>query len=163
MISPANAQITFRQACARYATGITISTAIASDGTPHGFTANSFTSVSLEPPLVLICIDRKANIIDLFRTAKYFGINVLEASQQELSNRFAGRGQDRFESVNWNPGSHGVPLLEGALAHFECRLENVIEAGDHDIFIGEVLRSEFSDGDPLLYFKSRYGEISSAE
>ena len=162
MISPANAQITFRQACARYATGITISTAIASDGTPHGFTANSFTSVSLEPPLVLICIDRKANIIDLFRTAKYFGINVLEASQQELSNRFAGRGQDRFESVNWNPGSHGVPLLDGALAHFECRLENVIEAGDHDIFIGEIVAGDAGDGKPLMYYRGKYTGLAGA-
>ena len=155
MISTANAQITFRQACARYATGITIATTIASDGTPHGFTANSFTSVSLEPPLVLICIDRSANIIDQFRASKYFGINVLSASQEDLSNRFAIRGYDRFEGVNWTAGSTGVPLLEGALARLECGIEKIIEAGDHDIFIGRVLGAEYVEGEPLLYHMSR--------
>ena len=160
MISPANAQFTFRQACARYATGVTISTTMGADGTPQGFTANSFISVSLDPPLVLICIDRNANIVEHFRAANFFGINVLEASQQDLSNRFAGRVQDRFESVNWTAGTSGVPLLAGAIAHFECRLKKVIEAGDHDIFIGEVLHSKFSEGEPLLYYKSGYSNLA---
>ena len=157
------AQNSFRQACSRFATGITISTVIGPDGAPHGLTANSFTSVSLDPPLVLICIDQRANIVDPFRVSKYFGINVLGSDQPELSNRFAGRGQDRFGGVSWRPGQYDVPLLDGSIAQFECAVKSVIEAGDHLIFIGEVVAAEFFDGEPLLYFRSRYVKLEVPE
>ena len=156
-----HAQNSFRQACARFATGITISTVLGSDGTPHGLTANSFTSVSMDPPMLLLCIDHKANIIDHFKNAKHFGINILEKGQMNLSNRFAERGQDRFGGVSWHVGQFGVPLLDGAIAHFECAITNVIEAGDHSIFLGEVVSAESFDGEPLLYFRSRYAGLIS--
>lgn len=116
----------------------------------------------MDPPLVLICIDQRANIVDPFRAAKYFGINVLESSQTELSNRFAERGQDRFQGVSWRPGQFGVPLLDGSIAQFECAVKSVIEAGDHLIFIGEVVSAEFFDGEPLLYFRSRYVKLEGS-
>ncbi len=146
----------FRRSCARFATGITVSTALAPDGTPHGFTANSFTSVSMHPPLVLICVDHRANVLRVFEQAEHFGINVLAADQEALSIRFAERGLDRFEGIEWHPGASGVPLLDGALARFECVTRQTIPAGDHTIILGEVLHAECQDGSPLLYFSSAY-------
>lgn len=146
----------FRRACARFATGITVSTALAADGTPHGFTANSFTSVSMEPPLVLICVDHRANVLRHFEQASHFGINILAEDQEALSVRFAGRGLDRFGGIAWRPGQTGVPLLDGALARFECVTKQKIVAGDHTIILGEVLHAEWQEGAPLLYYASAY-------
>ena len=109
--------------------------------------------------MVLICVDNKANVIELFRAANSFCINVLGASQQALSNRFAGRGQDRFEGVDWKPGNLGAPLIEGAIAHLECSVREVLEVGDHSVFLGEVIFAEFTDGAPLLYFQGRYESL----
>jgi len=146
----------FRLACARFATGITVSTALAPDGTPHGFTANSFTSVSMEPPLVLICVDHRANVLRHFEQATHFGVNVLAADQEALSVRFAERGLDRFEGIDWHAGATGVPLLGGALARFECATRQTVSAGDHTIILGEVLHAEWEEGTPLLYFARAY-------
>lgn len=146
----------FRRACARFATGITVSTALAADGTPHGFTANSFTSVSMEPPLVLICVDHRANVLRHFEQAAHFGVNILAEDQEALSVRFAERGLDRFNGIDWHPGATGVPLLGGALARFECATRQSIPAGDHLIILGEVLHAEWENGAPLLYYASAY-------
>jgi flavin reductase (DIM6/NTAB) family NADH-FMN oxidoreductase RutF len=146
----------FRLACARFATGITVSTALGADGTPHGFTANSFTSVSMEPPLVLICVDRRANVLRHFEQAKFFGVNVLAEDQEAISVRFAERGLDRFSSIDWYAGHTGVPLLGGALARFECAIRQTIPAGDHTIILGEVLHADWEEGAPLLYYARRY-------
>ena len=146
----------FRRACARFATGITVSTALAADGTPHGFTANSFTSVSLEPPLVLICVDNRANVLRHFEQAAYFGVNILGAEQEAISVRFAERGLDRFEGIDWHAGATGVPLLGGALARLECQTSQKLTAGDHTIILGEVLHAEWEEGAPLLYYASAY-------
>ena len=154
---------TFRRACSRFATGITIATVRDTTGTPHGLTVNSFTSVSLDPPLVLICLDHNASVLDCFRTASHFAINVLSEDQQDLSNRFATRGQDRFDGLSWTPGAAGVPLLPDTLAWFECRKVNTIPAGDHDIFIGEVEELGVHEGSPLLYYASRYRTIAPEE
>ena len=146
----------FRRACARFATGITVSTALAPDGTPHGFTANSFTSVSMEPPMVLICVDHRANVLRHFEQAAHFGVNILAESQEALSVRFAERGLDRFVGIEWRPGETGVPLLAGALARFECATRQTISAGDHTIILGEVMHAEWEVGAPLLYYASAY-------
>jgi flavin reductase (DIM6/NTAB) family NADH-FMN oxidoreductase RutF len=150
----------FRRACARFATGVTIATTMAADGAAHGFTANSFTSVSMEPPIVLICIDHRANVIAHFNAATVFAINVLESSQERLSNRFAERGQDRFDGVDWSPGVNGAPILLGAIAHFECTVESRIPTGDHTIILGRVTACHHTDSaGPLLYFASRYHHL----
>jgi 3-hydroxy-9,10-secoandrosta-1,3,5(10)-triene-9,17-dione monooxygenase reductase component len=146
----------FRRACARFATGVTVSTALGADGTPHGFTANSFTSVSLEPPMVLICVDNRANVLRHFEQAGYFGVNVLAADQEAISVRFAERGLDRFVGIDWRAGETGVPLLGGALARLECRTSQQMVAGDHTIILGEVLHAEWEEGSPLLYYASAY-------
>jgi flavin reductase ActVB len=151
----------FRRACGRFATGVTIATALDRQGGPHGLTVSSFTSVSLEPPLVLICLGHAVTVVDIFREATHFGINVLAADQQHLSERFARKGADRFDGLEWERGQTGVPLIPGALAHMECKVRDRVKSGDHDIFIGEMVHASASDGDPLLHFVGRYREIGA--
>lgn len=152
--------VSFRRACSRFATGITIATVLDPDGGPQGFTANSFTSVSVDPALILLCIDRRANVLPHFQAAGHFAINVLRVEQKELSMRFAARGEDRFRGVDWRAGTGGVPLLDGALAQFECERRAVWEAGDHLVFLGEVVAARYDEGAPLLYYASEYRELS---
>jgi 3-hydroxy-9,10-secoandrosta-1,3,5(10)-triene-9,17-dione monooxygenase reductase component len=146
----------FRRAAGRFATGITIATVVDPEGAPHGLTVNSFTSVSLEPPLVLVCIAHAAVTVESFRTAKYFGINILASDQRELSDHFARKGYNRFANLEWSPGHTGVPLLPGVLAAMECEVYSTVRAGDHDIFLGEVMRVEIQEKQPLLYWASGY-------
>ncbi len=146
----------FRRACGRFATGVAVATVLDPQGAPHGLTVSSFTSVSLDPPLVLICLGHDVSVIDTFRAAPFFGINVLAEDQQELSERFARKGFDRFDGLPWQPGATGVPLIPGALAAMECAVERRIPSGDHDIFVGRMVAAQTGEGKPLLYFSSRY-------
>jgi flavin reductase (DIM6/NTAB) family NADH-FMN oxidoreductase RutF len=149
----------FRRACGRFATGVTIASVLDPAGSPHGLTVNSFTSVSLEPPLILISLGHKVTAIDHFRAAKFFGINVLAANQRLLSDRFARKGHDRFDGLEWEPGVTGAPLLPGVLAAIECAVYRIVPMGDHDLLVGEVVRAVVADGDPLLYFASSYRQL----
>jgi flavin reductase (DIM6/NTAB) family NADH-FMN oxidoreductase RutF len=149
----------FRRACGRFATGVTIATVLDAAGAPHGLTVNSFTSVSLEPPLILISLGHAVTAIQHFRTSKYFGINMLNVEQRPLSDRFARKGQDRFDGLEWCPGVTGVPLIPGALAAVECSVYRIVPMGDHDLFIGEMLHVSVAEGDPLLYFASSYRHL----
>ena len=150
----------FRHACGRFATGITIATVLDSAGLPHGLTVSSFTSVSLDPPLVSICLGHAVTIIDLFRASEYFGINILAEDQEHLSARFARKGEDRFQGVPWASGQTGAPLLTGALAAIECQVEQRVPAGDHDIFIGRMLAARVEESAPLLHFRGQYRKLS---
>ena len=149
----------FRRACGHFPTGVTILTVIDAKGAPHGMTASSFTSVSLDPPLVLVCVDHRAAVMKHLRRAEHIGINILSEGQHELSQRFATRGHDRFDGVDWSAGRHGVPLIPGALASFECGMHRLVDAGDHAILIAEVLSAEHRDGRPLVYFGSGYHKL----
>jgi flavin reductase (DIM6/NTAB) family NADH-FMN oxidoreductase RutF len=150
---------TFRRACSRFATGITIATVSGEDGTPYGLTVNSFTSVSCRPPMVLICVDYRSSILRYFRKSQFFGINILSDRQQDLSVRFSQRSQDHFIGVDWSYGPNGTPLLSGVLGALECCVSQTVEAGDHAIFVAEVVNTRYQDGKPLLYFGSSYREI----
>jgi flavin reductase (DIM6/NTAB) family NADH-FMN oxidoreductase RutF len=150
----------FRRACSRFATGILIATVNDAEGMPHGMTANSFTSVSLNPPLVLFCIDNSCRLLPHFQQATHFGLNVLSAEQQDLSTQFSRRGQDRFADLTWRTGRTGVPLIEATLASFECERRELITAGDHQIVLGEVVACEYHEGAPLIYYHSRYRHIA---
>lgn len=150
----------FRQACSRFATGVAVATLLDSSGQPHGLTVNSFTSVSADPPLVLICIDQHSSLLPHFRTVAHYGLSFLSDSQQDLSNRFAILPEGRFQGVDWRRGdSTGVPVLAGVVGWMECSIRQSIEAGDHIIFLAEVVACEASDGDPLLYFASAYKRL----
>jgi flavin reductase (DIM6/NTAB) family NADH-FMN oxidoreductase RutF len=150
----------FRRACSRFATGVTIASVVDREGAPCGLTVSSFTSVSLEPPLVLICLGHAVTNIEDFRHARHFGISILREREASTASRFAQKGHDRFEGVDWLRGETGVPLLANALAVIECAVYQRIPSGDHDIFVGEVVRTCVNEGAPLLHFAGRYGRLT---
>lgn len=140
-------------------TGVTVVTTLDAAGDPVGLTANSFTSVSLHPPMVLWCLGKDSTSLEAFEAGNAFAVHVLAADQQPLAQRFATKGIDRFEGVPWEPGHAGVPVLSGCLAVFECSLAHAYDGGDHLIYVGAVERLTGGDEDdrPALgYFRSRY-------
>jgi flavin reductase (DIM6/NTAB) family NADH-FMN oxidoreductase RutF len=161
MPSQAFPETAFRQACGQFATGVAIASVVDASGTPHGLTINSFTSVSLRPPLVLICIDKRSAILSRFLEAAYYSVSILSSDQQNLSDRFAISPDARFEGVRWRPGVTGAPLMEGAIATLECRTTQVIEGGDHLVLMAEVVAVDRAQGKPLIYFASRYRCLSA--
>lgn len=153
----------FRQACARFATGVTVVTVADESGQPHGLTVNSFASVSLAPLLFLVCIDKSASVARLFQPGSHLAVNVLDESQQWISRRFSSPVDDRFAAVEWAPGLHGAPLLSGVLATLEGRLLQRIDAGDHIVLLTEARATNYHEGRPLLYFASRYQRLGAVE
>lgn len=145
-----------RSAFGSFITGVTIVTTLDADGAPRGFTANSFTSVSLEPPLLLICIGKSAASLDVFRQAKGFAVNILSESQKDTSVLFASKRADKFEAARWRPGPFGSPLIEGSAAWFDCARYQLIDAGDHIILMGRVEAFSYSDANPLGYARGHY-------
>ena len=151
---------TFRHACGRFATGVAIAAVMDESGVPHGLTVSSFASVSLEPPLVLICLGHAVTNIEEFRRSRYFSLSFLRQEQLHLSNHFAQKGYDRFTGVPWCAGDSGAPLILGALGALECALYQRFTSGDHDIFVGEVLRAQATEGSPLIHFAGRYRKLA---
>jgi flavin reductase (DIM6/NTAB) family NADH-FMN oxidoreductase RutF len=145
-----------RRALGQFATGVTVITTCAEDGHRVGVTANSFTSLSLDPPLVLWCLSKVAPSRSAFEEASHFAVNVLAASQHYLSRQFATPAEDKFSGVNFEEGPGGVPVIDGALAHFVCRNVRQLDGGDHLILIGEVERFSASDGEPLVFHSGAY-------
>jgi len=162
-----NASLTaadFRKAMGCFATGVTIIT-IDQDGEVHGMTANAFTAVSLDPLLILVCVDHRARTHAHLHARKRFGVNVLSSDQHAISEYYAGAAEahqhPESAGARFERTAHGTPVLQGALAYLECRLHSAQAAGDHTIFIAEVEHVEVREGDPLLYFRSRYREIGT--
>jgi flavin reductase (DIM6/NTAB) family NADH-FMN oxidoreductase RutF len=124
-------------------------------------TVSSFTSVSLLPPLVSICLGHAVSLIEIFRASSYFGINILAESQRHLSERFARKGHDRFQGISWTPGETGVPLIDEVLAAIECQVEQRIPAGDHDILVGRIVATRVAEDAPLLHFAGGYRKLQS--
>ena len=146
-----------RNTLGHYPTGVTIVTTLDDSNTPQGFTANSFTSVSLTPPLVLICLAHDAPIFPIFATTERFAVNILAADQTAISNRFAIEPESqRFTGVDWQPAPDGNPLIDRASAWLECRLSQRIEAGDHQILIGEVTAFGDRNRAALGYYQGQY-------
>ena len=145
-----------RRAFAQFATGITVVTARAADGTPVGLTVNSFSSVSLDPPLALWCLGRASANYDAFRLAERHMINVLAADQLEVAKRFATRGPDRFAGQHFSVTDTGLPRLDGCIAWFECAIRSCYEEGDHVILVGRIDSFEVAPGRPLIFHDSRY-------
>ncbi|WP_299406614.1 flavin reductase family protein [uncultured Roseobacter sp.] len=132
-----------RSAFSRFVTGVTVVTTRGVDGAPVGFTANSFTSVSLDPPLVLVCPGNHLSTFEVFRNANRFGVSILAEGQQHVSNLFASRQEDRFSTCDWQPHATGIPLISGRAAGFVCDSFHVLDAGDHVVLIGQVI--DFDD------------------
>lgn len=153
----------FRRAMGAFATGVTIIT-VDLDGTIHGMTANAFASLSLNPPLVLVCVDRSARTHAHLHAKKRFGINILAGNQRGISEYYAQppevHGQAEEEaSARFDRTAHGTPILHGALAYLECKLTSTEDAGDHTIFIAEVEDVVVRTGEPLLFFRGKYRRI----
>lgn len=148
--------LALRNAFGSFMTGVTVVTARTSNGAPLGFTANSFSSVSLEPPLLLVCPGKFLSSFGSFRTCKHFAVNVLAEGQEEVSNTFASFNGDRFARVGHSADLHGIPVIDGAIARFSCTTHQAIEAGDHCILIGEVQDFAHLEGQGLGYVGGQY-------
>ena len=151
---------TLRDALGCFATGVTVVTCLDPAGEPVGLTANSFTSVSLDPPLLLVCIGKQAASAKAMTAASHFAVNVLQTGQQPASIRFATRHEDRFGPNDWSPGEYGAPVLEKSLGVFECEMHAIHDGGDHHMVIGRVVKARFDGAlDPLLYFRGSYRRL----
>jgi len=148
-----------RRVMGHFATGVTVITTRDVDGKPYGLTANALCSVSLAPPLLLVCIDKRAESHPAFERSGLFAINILGLGHEDLSRRFAVSGGDKFVDVSYRSGTTGVPVLEGVLGVVECRVVAGHDAGDHTIYVGEVQHMEASRGDPLLFFRGKYRRL----
>ena len=142
-----------------FATGVTIITTRDQAGKPYGLTANAVTSLSLTPPLLLICVDRNAETFPHFFDSKIFVLNILAEHQEALSRRFATTGGDKFAGVACHLGRLGTPILEDTLGHIECRIIETLEGGDHVIHVGAVEHAESREGRPLIFFRGKYRQL----
>lgn len=149
-----------RAAMGRFPTGVAIVAALDGEGAPFGLTVNSLTSVSLDPPLLLVCIDRRAASHDPLMAAEHFAVSILSEAQAPVADRFASEpSSGRFEAAAWTSGAGGAPRLEGALAWLECAHHDVYAGGDHSILVGRVLAASHGEGAPLVFHRGRYGTV----
>lgn len=157
MISPDE----FRHTLSHFASGVTVITVCDGQGRPTGLTASAFTSVSLDPPLILVCVDHKSQSYPALVAGKMFAVNILAHDQEAVSRRFATtKIENKFEGVPFAMSEMGLPLLENALAHLECATVNVHLEGDHSIFVGRIERARVGVGHPLVYFRGRYDRLT---
>ena len=153
----------FRRVLGHFATGVTVITVRDSDGRPTGLTASAFTSVSLDPPLILVCVDHKSQSYPALIVSKTFAVNILSLDQEAISRRFATTKVDnKFEGVPFTLSPFGLPLIDSALAQLECATVNIHPEGDHSIFVGRVERGHSGAGAPLVYYRGRYDRLSDA-
>lgn len=153
----------FRAALSRFVSGVTVVTLKDKDGNLHGITVSAFCSVSLNPPLILVCIDNQAGSHYAFQESKRFVVNILREEQTEYSNQFASQIPDKFINIHHHEGLDGIPVLKDSLVNLECRLAQSFEAGDHTIFIGEIERTHINEGSPLVYYQGEYRKIDLTE
>jgi flavin reductase (DIM6/NTAB) family NADH-FMN oxidoreductase RutF len=149
----------FRAVLSQFASGVTIVTTSDADRRPTGLTASAFTSLSLEPPLILVCVDHKSQSYPSLRERGRFAVNVLCTEQEALSRRFASTRLDKFDGVAHSMSEHGIPLIDGALAQLECSVKSMHVEGDHTIFVGHVEAARVNKGEPLLYFRGAYSRL----
>ena len=152
----------FRQALGQFASGVTVVTTRDAAGRPLGLTVSAFCSVSLRPPLVLVCIDHRSEANAGMRESGLFAVNVLAADQEDVSRRFAAPGRGKLEGFAFAEGQHGLPLVPGALAHVECRVRSFHDEGDHAVWVGEVRALSAHPGRPLLYHAGEYRHLEGA-
>ena len=151
----------FRRVLGHFATGVTILTTIDAEGRPTGLTVSAFCSVSLDPPQILVCVDHKSQSYPALRDGASFAVNILCSEHEAVSRRFATTRLDKFDGIPWSRGVLGVPLIDGALAHLECRTVSRHVEGDHTILVGRVEEARNGSGEPLLYFRGKYGRLAS--
>jgi flavin reductase (DIM6/NTAB) family NADH-FMN oxidoreductase RutF len=150
----------FRQLLGRFATGVTVVTSRTPKGEPIGMTASSVASVSLDPPLVLVSVDKAHDMHAALDSGTHFVLNILSSEQEALSRRFAGADSDRFRGVSYRQNERGIAVIEGVVAHIECEKRGAVPGGDHTIFIGLVVGGDATDRRPLLYYRGGYAGLS---
>lgn len=150
----------FRRVLGTFATGVTIITTTDGAGQPHGLTANSFTSVSLDPPLVLVCLDKRSKSLSALEESQVFAVNILSEGQRDLSGGFARKSDDKFAGVAWSTASTGAPVFPDSVGWLDCRVHQTISSGDHDVVIGQVVAMSDSPARPLGYFRGNYFQVS---
>jgi len=150
----------FRAALSRFISGVTVVTTIGIDDRPAGITVSAFASVSLEPPMVLACIDKRASLHAHLSEGSKFAVNILSEDQQHISRLFASKDGNRFQNARYRIGNCGAPLLDGALAYIECRVVHAYPGGDHTIIVGEVESTTVAEARPLAYFRGGYTNMA---
>jgi flavin reductase (DIM6/NTAB) family NADH-FMN oxidoreductase RutF len=150
-----------RRVMGHFATGVTVITTCDEGGNPFGLTANAVSSVSLVPPLILVCVDKKADTYPYFERSKVFVVNILSDVQEAISRRFATSGIEKFEGIGYHKNESGCAVLEDAVGHIDCRIVQTHDAGDHTIYVGEVEAVDASDVPPLLFFRGGYRKLAS--
>ncbi|HWH76395.1 MAG TPA: flavin reductase family protein [Candidatus Binatus sp.] len=150
-----------RRVMGHFATGVTVITTVDGDGNPQGLTANAFMSLSLEPPMVVISVDKGATCYACFGVEKGFTVNFLSEDQEDISRRFATKGIDKFAEIKWHPGANGAAVIDGALGQVECKITQCHDGGDHTIVVGEIINVAASGERPLLFFKGKYQRLPS--
>ncbi|WP_336099371.1 flavin reductase [Roseovarius sp. CH_XMU1461] len=158
-----DALLRLRQAFGSFATGVTVVTSTTAQGDPIGFTANSFTSVSLDPPLLLVCLAKSSSNLEHFTQSGHFAVNILSEVQKDVSARFASRSADRFGETAWCGSRLGNPLIDGSVAWFDCETDNIVDAGDHVILIGRVAEFDQIEARPLAYLRGHYLDLGLVE
>ncbi len=148
-----------RKIMGHFATGVTVVTTGGAAGT-HGLTANAVASLSLDPPLVLVAVDKRAHSLDYMKQNRCFAINILRREQEDVSRRFATPGPKDFAGLSLTAATTEAPILADALAYVDCRVVDILPGGDHDIFIGEIVAGEHNGGEPLLYFAGGYRRLA---
>ena len=149
----------FRAALGRFSSGVCVITTKDESERLHGITVSAFSSVSLEPPLILVCIEKRAYSHRAFEESSFFNVNILSETQQHFSDHFASHLPDKFDGIEYFESEKGLPFLKDALAHLECRLKYAHKGGDHTIFVGEIEKSSVRDGKPLIYFHGNYHKL----
>jgi flavin reductase (DIM6/NTAB) family NADH-FMN oxidoreductase RutF len=149
-----------RRVMGHFATGVTVITTRDENGRPFGLTANAVTSVSLTPPLILVCVDKTADTYPYFDRSKVFTVNILSDGQEGISRRFATTGIEKFEGVGYHRTETGCAVLDDAVGHLDCRIIDSYDAGDHTIYMGEVLSADANDVPPLLFFRGGYRKLA---
>lgn len=162
-LAPAIDAEAYRSVLGRFVTGVTVMTVAGEDGTRAGVTANSFNTVSMDPPLILWSLALTAPSLTLFRENEHFAVNILAADQRDVALRFARPADDKFQGLATQAGATGAPLIEGALAHLECRVAHRYPGGDHEIIVGEIVRMTGSDMQPLVFHGGRFCNVMSDE
>lgn len=158
-MTPVQAEL-LRSILRRFAAGVTVITSLNEDGHPAGMTATAFSGVSVDPPKVLVCVNATARTRHAIEGHAGFVVNLLSDEQEQIARRFASSMTDKFDSIPWQPGVTGAPLIVGAIASVECTVAHAVEAGTHIVYIGDVISGSEGDGDPLVYYDGEYRTLS---
>ncbi len=152
----------FQRVMGSFAGGVTVVTALDKEGVPRGFTASAVASLSLEPRMLLVCVNESSSTLAVIAETGSFAVNILSADQQHIAQQFATGTGDRFAGLRWRAGrASGAPVLDGSLAYAECRLSGTCQGGDHVILMGEIVAGDAHEAEPLLYFRGRYGQYEA--